>query len=148
MLLHPHRPSSNVFVVEPPEDFLHFRILNLHRVQGFLYQIQALLGIGFINCSCFVLVLAVVLDFLTRIFDFVQPQGRRRSFEEMTGGAKFRKISVLPGMPEEMCERPDAKQAGVGNGFSCSRGEEEFLAITHNKTSIFLKVASACSKNP
>lgn len=83
-------------MIEPFQKLLYFCILNFHPIQCFPDTVQTHCIIRLIDGACFVFVLAKVLNFFARVFDFGQAKGCRRSFQKMALGAQILEVAFLP----------------------------------------------------
>ena len=81
--------------IELLENLLYLCVLLLDSYQCFLDSLQTLLFVRFIGCARFVFLLAVVLNFLTAIFDLCKAESCRRSFQEMAQRGERCKIAGL-----------------------------------------------------
>ena len=84
-------------MVELFQHLLHVGEFFLDLFDDNLQQLEPLLFCDVI-CTRLVLLLAIMLDLLTRVFDFCEAKGGRRAFEEVAKLRERLEVSLLAGM--------------------------------------------------
>jgi hypothetical protein len=118
--------------VELLQHLLDLGIFFLDNHEYLLNSLQALLIIGFVFGAILVLVLSKVLNLGTTVLDLSQPQGCRGSFQEVAQRGKRSEVFLL------------SVSQNQSSHVLCARN----TSLTYKALSIFVKVSSACVKNP